>query len=218
MNMSKNDVNLAHLPPILPVVLSCAYVFCSLLSNILSAKIILVPILNWAVDGGTILYPLSFVVRDMLHKSAGRKIARTTVVFSGVLVALMAMLIRLVIWLPPDPSWPLQSDFANALSSTWRLVFASISAQVLSNLLNTHLFGYALRRFPTKDVAVSIGSNIVCLLFDTILFCLLAFAFAYPWVVVLQIILLNLMLKFLTALIFAPLLKLVKRRIDIKDI
>lgn len=203
---------------ILPVILSGFYVFCTMLSNILSLKLILVPVLNWAVDGGTILYPLSFVVRDMLHKSVGRRIARCTIIYGGILVILMAMLIKLTIFLPPDPSWPLQEAFSLALSSTWRLVAAGITVQVIGNLINTTIFSYGLRKFPVHDIAVSFVSNGIALFLDTIFFCILAFAITYSWLVVWQIIAVNLIFKILTALVFSPLIRLVRRKVDMEHI
>lgn len=203
---------------VLPIVLSGFYVFCAMLSNILSLKLIQVPLLNWAVDGGTILYPLSFVVRDMLHKNVGRRVARYTVIYAGVLVALMALLIKLTIVLPADPSWPLQDAFGSALASTWRLVSAGIVVQVLGSLINSAIFSYGLQHFPTRDVIVSFVSNVIALFLDTIFFCVLAFAITYPWGVVSQIVGVNLIFKITTAIIFSPLIRLVERKVDLKHI
>ncbi len=201
-----------------PVLLSACYLFCAMLSNILSVKLIRVPILNWAVDAGTILYPLSFVVRDMLHKNAGRKLAKSVIISSAVLVALMAVLIKIVILLPPDPDWHLQEAFSDALSSTWRLVAAGISVQLIGSLINTMLFSWGLRKWPEKDIFVSFASNGIALFLDTVFFCVFAFSFTYPWAVVGQIIAVNLIFKVLTALIFSPFIRLIERKVELGKI
>lgn len=203
---------------ILPVILSGCYLFCAMLSNILSLKIIRVPVLNWAVDAGTILYPLSFVVRDMLHKNAGRRLAKSVIISSGVLVAMMAVLIKIVILLPPDPGWHLQQAFSDVLSSTWRLVAAGIGVQVIGGLINTMLFSWGFRRWPKKDILVSFASNGIALFLDTVFFCVFAFSFTYPWAVVWQIIGVNLIFKILTALIFSPFIRLIERKVDLGKI
>lgn len=202
----------------MPIILSLCYLFCAMLSNILSVKLIRVPVLNWAVDAGTILYPLSFVVRDMLHKNAGRKVVKFVIIGSGVLTVLMAIFIKIAIILPPDPDWPFQQAFHDVLSSTWRLVAAGISVQVIGNLINTAIFGYGLRRWPDKDIIISFISNGIALFLDTVFFCVFAFAFTYGWDIVAQIIVVNLIFKILTALIFAPLIRLIERKVDLGQI
>ncbi len=201
-----------------PVILALCYLFCAMLSNILSVKLIRVPILNWAVDAGTILYPLSFVVRDMLHKNAGRRLAKNVIIGSGVLTALMAVFIKIAIILPPDPDWPFQQAFHDTLSSTWRLVAAGISVQVIGSLINTAIFSYGLRRWPDKDIAVSFISNGIALFLDTVFFCVFAFSFTYGWDIVAQIIAVNLIFKIFTALIFSPFIRLIKRKVDLGQI
>ena len=48
-----------------------AYIACQMISNISSVKI--ANVLSLAVDGGTFLYPLAFTIRDMAHKTIGKK-------------------------------------------------------------------------------------------------------------------------------------------------
>lgn len=202
----------------LSTILALSYLFCAMLSNILSTKLIRVPVLNWTVDAGTILYPLSFVVRDMLHKNAGRRLAKIVIISSGVLTALMAVFIKIAIILPPDPDWSYQQAFCDVLSSTWRLVAAGVSVQVIGSLINTAIFSYGLRRWPDQDVAVSFISNAIALFLDTVFFCVFAFSFSYGWDIVVQIIAVNLIFKILTALIFSPFIRLTERKVDLRQI
>ena len=71
---------------------SCFYVSFQLFANILSTKIVLLPLINLSVDGGTIIYPLTFTLRDFVHKT-GAASARQPVVLAGLLNLVMVGLL-----------------------------------------------------------------------------------------------------------------------------
>lgn len=54
------------------IIIIGSYIACQMISNIASVKI--ANVLSLAVDGGTFLYPLAFTIRDMAHKTIGKKI------------------------------------------------------------------------------------------------------------------------------------------------
>ena len=66
------------------LVAASAYVACSLMANVMSVRILrLGP--DWAsfsIDAGTLTYPLTFTLRDLVHKIGGRWAARV-VILSG---------------------------------------------------------------------------------------------------------------------------------------
>jgi uncharacterized integral membrane protein (TIGR00697 family) len=202
----------------LAVFFSSLYLFSSLISNILSVKIVLLPTINMAVDAGTVLYPLTFVVRDMLHKSLGRVVAYFTVVFTGFLVAAMAIVFWFVSLLPPDPAWPGQLAFVATLVPVWRLVIASIFAEMVSNIINTSIFSFLYKLAPKRDMRASFVSNVVALLIDTSVFCLIAFAGLYDFAIIQQIAIVNLIFKGAIALVFTPLIRLVQQNVGLKDL
>ena len=60
------------------MVVGGAYVATSLMANVMSVRILSLG--GWAVDAGTLTYPLTFTLRDVVHKAGGTAVARTTVV------------------------------------------------------------------------------------------------------------------------------------------
>ncbi len=188
------------------------YVSFQVISNILSTKIALLPLLNWAVDGGTILYPLTFTLRDFVHKSLGKQKARQIVVLAAIVNLLAVGCFILISKLTPDPTWPFQEAYENILLPVWRITFASIVAQVLSELLDTEIFSRIYKKF--SDMPAVIASNTIALIADSIIFSFIAFVGILPVSVVWQIIMTNIAIKFIFSIISSPTIKLIPRSVD----
>lgn len=185
-----------------------AYIAAQMLSDILSLKIALISLGAlgmWSIDGGTFIYPLTFTLRDMVHKLLGRQAARTLVVTAGVINVLMAGLLAFDTWLPPDPSWGLQEEFAAILGPVWRIVIASIVAEVVSELVDTELYHLwvtrVTRRFQWSRVLVS---NAVSVPLDSLIFCWGAFGGTLPAAVVWSIFWSNVVVKGAMTLLSLP--------------
>lgn len=198
------------------------YAVCNVFADILSTKIFIVPFFNWQADGGTIVYPLAFIARDLLHKTAGRRLAAHTVLFTAAFNAVMIGLFWLVFALPADNSWrfwesmPLfdnQTAYAHILLPVSGIVVASIISETASGLLNTAIFSRVIRKNPHKrDIAASLLSNALALTADSFLFSFLAFGLfqSFPLPVIVSIAAANIVFKAVIALAGAPLLRLVK--------
>ncbi len=192
------------------------YVSFQVIANVLSTKIALLPLLHWSVDGGTIIYPLTFTLRDFVHKSLGKAKARQIVLLAAGVNVLAALLFILIANITPDPAWPYQQAFENILLPVWRITLASIIAQVISELLDTEIFSRVYKRFD--DLGAVLASNSIALVVDSIIFSVIAFAGALPMSVVWQIILTNIAVKFVFSLISAPTIKLIPRTADFEKI
>ena len=180
-----------------------AYLAAQMVSDILSLKIARVA--TFSVDVGTLTYPFTFTLRDLVHKALGRTAARTLIVIAAVINVIMAGLFALAAWLPPDPSWPLQDAFAAVLSPVWRIVFASIVAEVVSEWTDTEVYHWWLtritRRYQWMRVLVSNGISVPL---DSLLFCWGAFAGQLPPATVWSIFWANVLLKGLVTLVSLP--------------
>ena len=65
------------------IMLPSLYVTITILSNISSLRIITV--LGASMDAGTLLYPFSFTMRDLIHRALGTMAARLTILLATVL-------------------------------------------------------------------------------------------------------------------------------------
>ena len=82
------------------VLVAVLYVTAQMLSDIGSLQIVLLA--GFSIDAGTFIYPLTFTLRDMVHKVAGIKIARLLILTAAGVNIFMALFFRFIAWLPPD--------------------------------------------------------------------------------------------------------------------
>lgn len=200
----------------LALISTAMYVAAQLISNVLSTKITLLPWIHLAMDGGTVIYPLTFTLRDFVHKTAGKKSARVVVITAAGINLAMVLLFWLVGKMPAEPGWIFQTDYQNILTPVFRIVIASVISQVISELIDTEIFSRIYHRF--NDVLGSLLSNSVALVADSVMFCLIAFAGVMPLAVVVSIIISNILVKFILSTISAPAIKLIPRTVDFDEI
>ncbi len=186
-----------------------AYIAAQILADIGSLKIAWIA--GFSIDGGTFIYPLTFTLRDMVHKQLGRKAARTLIIAAAAINLLMAGYFTFLSRLSPDPSWTLQQAFSDILTPVWRIVFASIVAEIVSELLDTEIYHLWVTRITQRHqwsrVLVSNGFSIPV---DSLVFCWGAFGGILPTAVVWSIFGANVLIKGLTTLVSLPAIYLVK--------
>lgn len=156
------------------VLVIAAYVAAQMLSDIMSLKIAYVA--AFSVDAGTFIYPFTFTLRDLVHKLLGKRHARLIVVTAGVVNLLMAGSLAFAAWLPPDPTWPLQEAFAAVLAPTWRIVVASIVAEVIAELVDTEIYSLWVHHVTDRlQWSRVLASNAISVPLDSMVFAWLAF-------------------------------------------
>ena len=179
------------------------YIAAQILADITSTKIAIIG--GLAIDGGTFIYPFTFTLRDMVHKAWGKVIARKVILTAAVINLIMAGLFQFVIWLPADPSWGLQAEFATILGPIWRIVLASILAEVISELIDTEAYEFWVNKITKKHLwGRVLFSNSLSIPIDSLVFCFVAFYGLLPLAVVWSIVLANVLVKFAMTLISIP--------------
>ena len=184
-------------------ILVSSFVAMQILADIGSLK--LTGIGEISMDAGTLLYPFTFVLRDLIHKKCGKKTATTLIFCCGAINLFMAGFFALLSIMPNDPGWDLGEEFSALLSPVWRIVLASIIAEIVSELLDTEIFQYFIKRNPNCRVWIpSVVSNTVSIPIDSAIFCAIAFLGVYPVETVISIFLANSILKFVVSIIGLP--------------
>jgi len=191
------------------ILVSAAYIAAQMLADIMSLKIVLFA--GFSMDAGTLVYPITFTLRDLVHKVAGKRGARTIIVAAAVVNLVMAALFWVVSRLPYDPSAGPQPDWDAVLSPVWRIVIASIVAEVFAELVDTevyHLWVTRLtRRFQWMRVLVS---NAVSIPLDSLVFSWGAFGGVLPVLVVWSIFWSNVLVKGAVTLLSLPAIYIVR--------
>ena len=150
-------------------------VFCAVffISNITAQKgVELGPLIT---DGAFFLFPISYVIGDVIAEVYGFKTARRAV-FTGFGIAVVAVVsFYIAIWLPPAGFYDMQDTFAAVLGLLPRVVVASLTGYVVGQLLNAWVLQKMKDRFgPSNLWARLIGSTVVGEFADTLLFCSIA--------------------------------------------
>ncbi len=197
--------------PALAVLVVAAYTGAQMLADIASLKIGVV--LGLAVDMGTFVYPLTFTLRDLVHKVLGKRNAQVLIVAAAAVNLVMAAYLWWASSVPGDPAWGLQGEFRAVLAPVWRIVLASIAAELVSELADTEVYHWFVnritRRYQWLRVLVSNGVSVPV---DNLIFAVGAFGWALPWAVVWQIFVFNLLVKWGLTLLSLPLIYLSPRR------
>jgi len=192
-------------------VVSSLYVAAQLLSNVTSLRILMIA--GFSMDAGTLIYPFTFTLRDLVHKTGGIKVARAVVITAAAANLFMAGLYWLVARLPPDMGVGSQLEFGQVLSPTWRLVFASIVAQIASELVDGQVYQAWVNKVGHKLQWMRVlTSNSVSVPLDSALFCGLAFIGRMPFLVVVSIFWANVILKGITTLVSLPWIYFVREK------
>ncbi|MEA3351382.1 MAG: queuosine precursor transporter [Chloroflexota bacterium] len=201
------DKQLVEIPRIAVIVVA-AYVAAQMLSDISSLKIGVVA--GLAVDMGTFIYPITFTLRDTVHKVLGKSNAQALIIIAGVINLLMAAYLMWCASVPSDPSWGLGAEFSAILAPVWRIVVASILAEVVSELIDTEIYQWFVTKITSRyQWGRVLASNSVSVPVDNAIFAIGAFGWALPWSVVWDIFLINLLVKFAVTLISLPMIYIV---------
>jgi hypothetical protein len=161
--------------PVLIALLASAYVAAQMLADISSLKI--TEVAGFSMDAGTLVYPFTFTLRDLVHKVAGKQVARALIVAAAVANLFMAGLFWVVDKLPAVGGvGPQTEQFGAVLAPVWRIVFASIIAEVVSELIDTEAYSAWARRFgERRQWGRVLVSNAIAIPVDTVIFVLIAF-------------------------------------------
>jgi queuosine precursor transporter len=145
-----------------------------LISNIGATKLIAAgPLIT---DGGAFLFPLVYVVGDVLSEIYGWRATRRAIWLAFGMSVLAAGTFWLVQHAPPADDWPNQDAFEAVLGFVPRIVLASLCGFLVGQMLNAWvLVRIKARTLESKLWARLIGSTAVGEFADTLVFCTIAF-------------------------------------------
>ncbi len=184
-------------------VLMAVFVAVLLVSNIASTKIL--TLWKFTFDGGTILFPLSYIFGDVLTEVYGYRRTRR-VIWTGFMAAVMMSLVLWIVQLlPPAEGWPHQKAFESLIGFMPRIVLASLVAYFAGEFINSMLLSRLKVITEGKHLWMrTIGSTLVGEGIDTLLFTLIAFWGVLPHDLLLAVIVSNYLFKCSVEILFTP--------------
>ncbi len=165
-----------------------------LISNVASSKVL--DLGPFTFDGGTILFPISYIFGDILTEVYGYRRSRR-VIWTGFLAAfLMSVVFMIVGKLPPAAGWENQEAYDKILGLTPRIVLASLIAYFSGEFSNAYTL--AKMKIFTQGRWLwsrTIGSTVIGEGIDTALFVMIAFYGVFPGDLLLAILVSNYIFK-----------------------
>jgi uncharacterized integral membrane protein (TIGR00697 family) len=168
------------------VIVTAIFVTCLITANIIVIKPIALGIklfgLPVSLPAAIVIFPLSYIVGDILTEVYGYRLARR-VIWLGFLCNLIAVI---AIWigqiLPPSPVWEGQQAYKSILGYVPRILLASFIAYLVGEFSNS--FVLAKMKIKTKGRWLwtrTIGSTIVAQALDAAIFIPIAYIGMFDW-------------------------------------
>ncbi|MDT8304501.1 MAG: queuosine precursor transporter [Anaerolineae bacterium] len=222
------DDTRAHIPSAAVIVVA-VYAAAQMIADITSVRV--GEVAGLAVDMGTFVYPITFTLRDLVHKVLGKRNAQVLIITAAVINLLMVIYTSWTATVPGDPGADPGGTFGAAYSMVWgplwRITLASILAEVVAELADTEVYHWFVTKVTRdKQWARVLLSNGVSVPLDNAIFAVGAFGalpgledhfLTAPWQTVWEIFLFNLIVKFAVTLLSLPLIYLTPARRDVLD-
>jgi queuosine precursor transporter len=150
-----------------------------LISNVSATKgIAFGPIIgDWSLitDGGFIVFPMTYVIGDVLSEVYGFRATRRAIYIAFVMEAIAAFTFWLTAYLPAADFYTNQAAFEAVVKPFTQLIIAGLAGFIVGQTLNAWVVVRIKARTKEKHLwARLIGSTIVGEFADTVVFCAIA--------------------------------------------
>src|SRR4030067_3288543 len=189
------------------IILLGLYIACELIANVTASKPIQLG--GIVVPAAIFIYTLTFTLIDLINESLGKQGAQKVILAALIANLLLAAYIQLAVLLPPASFYSGQEAFAGVLGSTPRIVFASLTAYLISSLIDAEIFACWRTHIRGPKWGRVLVSNAISTGVDSMVFITIAFYGIMPiWILIKG----QYLVKMAITLISLPLIYLVKGR------
>jgi hypothetical protein len=144
-----------------------------IISNVTATKgVAFGPIIT---DGGFIVFPLTYVIGDVLSEVYGFKAARRAIFLGFAMNILAALTFWVTIYLPAADFYTNQAHFENIVHAYTQLIIAGLAGFIVGQTINAWVVVVIKERTKEKHLwARLVGSTFAGQLGDTVVFCSIA--------------------------------------------
>lgn len=151
-----------------------------IMSNWFDAR--LIQLFNITIAAGTLIFPVTFLISDIITEVYGYKNARLAIWIAFLFNIIFLLYGQLVTHLP-SPSFAVNNQaFDRIFSLNIMIVLGSIISYLISEPLNSFIVAKLKIKFQGKHMAVRfVASTIIASAIDSFLFTMIAFGSVYSW-------------------------------------
>ena len=180
------------------------FVMILIVSNVASSKILLLG--PFTFDGGTILFPISYIFGDVLTEVYGYAKARKVIWIGFFMTILSALVFYIVGALPAAPDWGGQAAYDQILGIVPRIVLGSVVAFVIGEFANSYIMARMKIEMKGKQLWIrTIGSTLVGEALDSCIFVGIAFGGIFSPELLWAVMISNYIFKVGVEVLFTPL-------------
>ena len=135
------------------------------------------------VDGGIVIFPLSYIVADLTVQMYGEKTANWVALISAGFCLVAVLTLWVVGLLPGYPGWEYAEAYAAIFGFTPRIILGSLAGYLAGAVVNNRVFELVRRRFGDTNKTYGLRALIsswVGKVFDVGLFEIIAFCGILP--------------------------------------
>ena len=197
--------------------LAVTFCVCLVASNLFVPRLWQVGHLQLQLSGAVLIFPISYVINDLLTEVYGYRKAMLVIWMGFVLSAFIAVAAQLVSWLPA-PLYPENQEVATSFNRLFSLVPRTTVASLLAFVLGSKINAWVMSRMKVATHGKGFGwrailSTIAGELCDSVIFYPLAFLGVMPPVAILSIILTQVTVKTLYEVLILPVTSFFARRL-----
>jgi uncharacterized integral membrane protein (TIGR00697 family) len=183
--------------------------------------------LSYTLTCGVLLWPLEFVITDIVNEYYGQRVVKRISIIAVVLIAYGFLAFYMAIGSPPSDFWvnsqvdngvpDMQAAFTAIFGQGMWIIVGSLVAFLIGQLVDVFVFHKIKQRTGEKHVWLrATGSTVVSQLVDSFIVLFIAFKIgnSWSWQLVLAICLINYSYKFIMAILLTPVIYLVERGLD----
>ncbi|MDR2199661.1 MAG: queuosine precursor transporter [Deltaproteobacteria bacterium] len=175
-----------------------------IISNLASSR--LVDLGPFSFDAGTLIFPLTYILGDVLTEVYGYARSRRVIWVSFFSLLLCFLTLNLVSLIPGPGGADADEAWSRAMTATPRIALGSLLAFASGEFLNAGILSRMKTRNPNKGPAGRfVASTLAGEGLDTLVFATVAFWGTLPWPLFLSLIISNYVFKCLMEIILLPL-------------
>jgi uncharacterized integral membrane protein (TIGR00697 family) len=185
------------------------------------------PGLSFSLTCGVLLWPLEFIITDIVNEYYGPKAVRRISYTAVILISYAFIMFYAAMETPPADFWigsgaaagipDMQSAFTGIFGQGMWIIFGSLTAFLVSQIVDVTVFHRIKKMTGEKWIWLrATGSTVVSQLVDSFVVLFIAFKVGrgWSWQLVLAICLVNYCYKFTMAIILTPLIYFIEKRIE----
>nr|WP_294992107.1 queuosine precursor transporter [uncultured Sediminibacterium sp.] len=183
--------------------------------------------LSFNLTCGVLLWPLEFVITDIVNEYYGPKAVKRISYTAVVLITYAFIMFYAAMKIPPADFWigsktaegvpNMQDAFGGIFGQGMWIILGSLTAFLVSQIVDVTVFHQIKKRTGQKWVWLrATGSTVVSQLVDSFIVLFIAFKIGngWSWKLVLAICVVNYLYKFTMAIILTPVIYAAEKRID----